>query len=99
MTFTLHEIKNKQDLLKELFKILKKDGHLLIVELSLPDGIAELRSLSGRITMGAQMTEVLQGNTLISTSEMKELLRIANYRNVREYETDKKIFKIYIAQK
>lgn len=99
LTFTFHEIKNKQDLLKELFKILKKDGNLLIVELSLPDGIAELRDFSGRIAMGAQMTEALQGNTLISTSEMKELLRIANYRNVREYETDRKIFKIYIAQK
>ncbi|MBA7542844.1 hypothetical protein ES705_35168 [subsurface metagenome] len=72
---------------------------MLIVELSLSDDITELRSFSGRIVMGAQITEVLSGNTLISTSEMKELLRITNYRNVREYESYIKIFKVYIAQK
>lgn len=72
---------------------------MLIVELSLSDDITELRSFSGRIVMGAQITEVLSGNTLISTSEMKELLRITNYRNVREYESYTKIFKVYIAQR
>jgi len=30
---------------------------------------------------------------------MKELLRITNYRNIREYESYIKIFKVYIAQK
>jgi len=99
LTFTLHEIKNREEVLKELFDALKKGGNLLIVELSLSDDITELRSFSGRIVMGAQITEVLSGNTLISTSEMKELLRITNYRNVREYESYTKIFKVYIAQR
>jgi len=99
LTLTLHEIRNREETLKELFNALNKGGNLLIVELSLPDDITELRSFSGRIVMGVQITEVLSGNALISTSEMKELLRITNYRNVREYESCSKIFKIYIAQR
>ncbi len=99
LTFTLHEIKDREEILKELFNALKKGGNLLIVELSLSDDITELRSFSGRIVIGAQITEVLSGNTVISTSEMKELLRITNYRNVREYESYTKIFKVYIAQR
>lgn len=99
LTLTLHEVKNREEILKELFNALKKGGNLLIVELSLSDDITELRSFSGRIVMGAQITEVLSGNTLISTDEMKELLRITNYRNVREYESYTKIFKVYIAQR
>jgi len=99
LTLTLHEIKNREAILRELSKALKKDGNLLILEFLWVENIVELRSSSGRIVIGEQIAEAILGNTLISASEMKELLKITNYRNVREYEIFGKILKIYIAQR
>lgn len=99
LTFTLHEVKNREEVLRELFKALKKSGNLLIVEVSSPNDITELRSLSGKMLMGAQISENLSGNTLISTAEIKELLKITNYRNIRAYGGHEGIFKVFIAQR
>lgn len=95
--FTLHEIKNREATLRDLFKVLKKDGDLIIIEFPRLEDIVESRTPSGRMVMGEQITESLLGNTLISVNEMRELLRITNYRNVREYEGI--VFRVYIAQR
>ncbi|MFC1631449.1 methyltransferase domain-containing protein [Candidatus Omnitrophota bacterium] len=99
LTFTLHEIKNKKLILRELLKALKKNGSLVIFEFVRQEDIRELRSFSGRMSMGQQIAEAIMGNILISAREMRELLRVTNYRNIKEYSTPEKILKAYIAQR
>jgi ubiquinone/menaquinone biosynthesis C-methylase UbiE len=82
INISLHESRDMNKVIKNVYKSLKKDGIFVISDFPFPENVSESRNVPARVMTGIQYFEALIGDQLLPTKFFVDLLEKHNFKEV-----------------